>query len=1078
MRKTIVIYTCCLLLCVAGAFAQAVTGTVTGRVTNAAGQAIPNAAVTVTNTATNASIRLLTAPDGTFHASGFPPGTYKVDVDIAGYQHYTQANVTVVATGPTTLTVAMTPGNNNSTVVAATGTTAVQADNGEINMDLGTRQVRELPVVDRNFQQLVELSPGITPPVIPLDLGTDPPRNRFFSSNGQEPGANMWDIDGVSNWEPFRGTAVRVIPDETIEQFHLSTADFQAQRGFAGGAIGNTISRAGTNDWHGSLFEFWSGTPLRTDSPFLVSGMSDARFVYNNMGATIGGPIKKWNSFIFGSYEGLFSNGRNTQLTTTPTDAVLGGNFSGIPGVTIYNPFTGLPTGAGRTAFGGNTIPTGLINPTAQTILGFTPAPNLPGFYDNLVTNVPFQDHGSRADGRFDHHFGEHTSAYLRYGFSNWWSGQESPLGPVVGGATSDRLIAQNVVADVTHVFNPRLTTEFVFGYNRYDQKIRPFGDQTALGDALGIPLTNNLIGINIDGMSPIGFPAYVPQHGVDNTFDWASSWHLTRGVNNISWGVEARRYRSDGFTDTGLNSPFGPNGTAFFGPGATLVNGPAVNPQTLSPFSLYYNSLAAFLLGAPSQVGQSNILISPTIRQTQVAGWASDRFNFLGRVTLDLGVRYEWYSGLTPSHDGGAAYFDPLTNSFNYAGINGTPFQAYTSDKDDIVPRVGLAIKATDKTVIRGGYSIQYFQQPYAFTGFAAPITGFSSGIQGGFTTVPLATPFGPTLISSTTPGFPLVNGTPAGNLPAGILTQNFQQPYVQSFSLGVQQDFYYGTMLSVAYVGALGRNLPFTEEANAGLPGTGLLGLPFIGLGRTATTPFYNQGVTSNYNSLQASLTKRYAKEGLSFTGSYTYSKVLGYTTGDNNVLLNPFDRAANYGPLDWDRQSVLTISHLWELPFGKHGTNWKATLLGGWQVNGIFTWATGTPMTVTTDPLGCACFNQAVVANLNPGVNPYLNNSGINFLNPAAFSVPAAGTFGNLGRGALRGPEIRNYDLSLFKTFRVHDRYAFELRGEAYNLTNTPRFANPVTNFSAANFGQTVSPFNGMFGRQINVALRVVF
>jgi hypothetical protein len=287
------------------------------------------------------------------------------------------------------------------------------------------------------------------------------------------------------------------------------------------------------------------------------------------------------------------------------------------------------------------------------------------------------------------------------------------------------------------------------------------------------------------------------------------------------------------------------------------------------------------------------------------------------------------------------------------------------------------------------------------------------------------------------------------------------------------LQQDFYWGTTLAVGYVGALGRNLPYSQELNAALPGTGVAGLPYASIGRTASTLFYDTGMTSNYNSLQVNLNKRFAK-GLSFLASYNWSKALGYT-GSNGLLLNPFDARANYGPLDFDRQHVLSIGHLWELPFGRHGGNIASTLLGGWQVNGVFTWNTGTPLTVTADPLGCACPGNTVLANLSG--SPYMN-SGIAYLNPAAFSAPSFGQFGTLGRGALRGPDNWNYDLSLFKNFRVRDRFNVQLRGEAYNLTNTAQFAMPVTNINSPDFGQTVSTVNGSFGRQINLGLRVTF
>jgi hypothetical protein len=299
-----------------------------------------------------------------------------------------------------------------------------------------------------------------------------------------------------------------------------------------------------------------------------------------------------------------------------------------------------------------------------------------------------------------------------------------------------------------------------------------------------------------------------------------------------------------------------------------------------------------------------------------------------------------------------------------------------------------------------------------------------------------------------------------------------------VQSYNFQVQQEFYYGTVLSAAYVGAVDRHLPYFTQINAGLPGTGILGLPLLTTGRVASTMLFDNALTSNYNSLQLSLTKRFAK-GLSFLTSYTWSKSMGFTTA-NGYLINPFDRQSNYGPQDFDRTQVLQIGHLWELPFGRNSKGWKASVLGNWQVNGFFTWDSGVPVTITADPIGCNCPNNTVLASFTGTANPQLNDvSRTQILNPAAFTAPGVGQFGDVGRNSIRIPGYRNYDLSLFKRFKVRDRANLELRGEAYNISNSPHFNSPITNISAANFGERVSTMgNGSFGRQVNLALRILF
>jgi Carboxypeptidase regulatory-like domain/TonB dependent receptor len=1072
MRKLILQLSCVLLLTVALVSAQTVVGTLTGKITGTDGKAIPNAAVTVTNATTNASVKVLTGPDGGYSVAGLPPGTYRVDVEAQGFTRTSRPDIKLVAGPPQSLTINLVAGNGYQSVELRGTAPAIQTDGGTVSIALSTRTVRELPVVDRNQQELVGLQTGVTPPIVLFDVVRDPQRNRYFSVNGQNPFTNEWMLDGVWNTEPFRDSAIRVIPEEATEQLQISTATLPARNGFTSNGFFQSVTRPGTNDWHGNLFEFYSGNILGTRNFFNTAGNPDQRLVYNQMGGAFGGPVAKDKLFIFGSYEGTFANGSSSQLSTVPTTAMLNGNFSAVPGLVLFNPNTGNIAGGNRTAFTNNIISPTLFNPAAAAIASFLPAPNLPGFTNNLVSNTPYNDHGNKADGRVDYHMSDNTGLFLRYGFSNFWSDQFSPFGNVIGAGSRGRLIAQNAIGDFSHSFSPSLVTDFRFGYNRYDQHLNPLSNQTALGAALGSNLFNNLVGINIEGFGALGTSASIPEHGVDNTFNWVWSWTYIKSNHNVKAGVDIRRVRTDGFTEGPWNQ-FGSNGTAFFGPGATMsATGPGI-----SQFGAPINSFAAFLLGAPSQIGVENFLTTPTIRQTQYGLWIGDTIQLSSRLTADLGVRYEIYRPLEPRNAGGAAFFDPTTNTFNFAGVGGNSMHLYRTDVDAVAPRIGVSFRATSKTVLRGGYSIHYYQPAYAFSGYMPPIFGSSSGVQGGFTT---ASPglFTATLINSAANATTSANGVAAGNLPATVIPRNLETPYVQSFNFQVQQEFYYGTVLTAAYVGSLGRHTPFFEELNSSFPGTGVAGLPLLPTGRVASTLLFDNSLTNNYNSLQVSLNKRFA-QGVSFMASYTWSKALGYTSG-NGFLANPFDLPANYGPLDYDRQSVLSIAHLWELPFGRHGNNMKQTLLGGWQLNGIFTWDSGVPLTITANPIGCACPNSAVLASFT-GANPVLDDAGTQILNPAAFTAPALGQFGNVGRGAVRAPGYKSYNMSLFKRFKIRDRFNTELRGEAYNLTNTPHFLSPVTNINSPNFGQQVGTVNNSFGslgRQINLALRVTF
>jgi hypothetical protein len=596
-------------------------------------------------------------------------------------------------------------------------------------------------------------------------------------------------------------------------------------------------------------------------------------------------------------------------------------------------------------------------------------------------------------------------------------------------------------------------------------------GSQAPIAAALGIGGVGNqfLPSFDIGGVLTLGSMANSPQRCVDNSYNLNTSWAVRTSMHNIQFGFDVQHYRTDGFN----NLYFGPLGTASFGPGATLLANANVN--TIGTANLFPNAFASFLLNAPSATGSTFFATTPTARQTWYGAWVGDTLNFYRIVTLQLGLRYEVYSPIRPRRQGDLLSFNPPSLSLN--DVN-TDFGDY--DFNNWGPRVGLAIRATPRTAIRAGYSINYFQVPVMLSGIQPSVFGTFQGVQNGFTTVPGFT-------GTTFPGLLPVPGQSANNLAANgplnvMLTTRGEIPMVQHYNVGIQQEFGDGLMLGLAYQGNASRHLPFFYQLNQGLPGTGLAGLPFANIGRTASTFGYDNGLNANYNALQVNLTKRMG-HGFQFQGAYTWSKTLGYT-GENGFLLNPFNRRSNYGVADYDRTHMLTIAHVWDLPFGtgtqhmNHGI--VGQILGNWAINGVFTWATGTPFNVYANPLFFGGPNGTVLANVNGNVT--FNGAGLNqpFFNASAFGIPAAGSFGNQGRNSFRGPGFKNYNFSLFKTFAFMEHYKFEIRGEAYNLTNTPHFANPQANLNAGGFGQITTLSNGWdsLGRQINLGLRLLF
>jgi hypothetical protein len=1038
------------LACTLATYGQ--SGSLSGTLKDRAGAPVPNVVLVVTNVSTGTSQRVATGADGSFTIS-LTPGTYRVEAESTGFKRLSVQDVEVAVGKTAQLTLTLEPGPATETVQLTADAVATQSDPPEIARAYPTHTIYSLPVFDRSYQQLSSLMPGVTPPESAFDLAMDPQRSRQFHTNGLPAFANDNTYAGNTIREPYTGTlSIRVLPDEDIEQLNVRTSNYKVDSGFAAGSISNVVSRPATNDFHGSLFGFFSNDFLQARNP-LNSGDVPTRLHYWQAGATAGGAIVPEKTFIFGSYEATLDNGRALQLASVPTADLRTGNFSGL-GSPIFDPFSGGATGAGRSPFSGATIRPAQMNAASVAILNALPAPNLPGLTNNLVAAVPYDHDSHVADLRLDQRFSDALTANLIYGFTRYRTDQGSIFGPVVGNPMDSGLQNHHAAASVVGNYHG-VIGEFRFAYNRYRNQLTPTADTAALNQELGnISTFTVLPTINIAGWGMLGEPANIPAKMIDDTYEGQANFHIYQGRHSIGFGLDIRRLESNGFT----NYPFGPNGTFFFGPGATALPGVA-NASLTNTFA---NSFAAFLAGAPVAGGTFTFTDIPSYRQTLYAGYLSDMIRLAPRFAIDLGVRYDVFSPVEPRHSNGALIFDPVTNTVNLTGTSGFDSRGNVDyDLNNISPRVGFAFNPMKRTVIRASYAIQYFPVPFNLTALNPAGVGTQRGItSGGFGITPFSFPVA-TVLSGTAPNIPLsvIGGT--------------ETPYTQNYYFMIQQDMGSGLLFDVAYVGNVGRQLPFVRQLNVALPGTGLTGLPFDPA-RTAAVSEVGTGLTSNYNALQVNLTKRLSR-GVGLAAAYTWSKALDHGT----ALIDPFRRSLNYGPADWDRTHMLTISHIFEIPIGTginhFNTGLVGNILAGWQVNGIFQWATGTPYSVLADPLVCNCPGVgAVFANIDPAARI----DGQASFNPALFSPPVFGTTGTLGRNALRGPDMTTYNLSLFKSFASRERFRWEFRAEAYNLLNTTAFGNPVANLASPNLGAVTMPLNGVGGRQFLLGTRILF
>ena len=1073
------------LACGSLAYSQQVSSTLVGAVVDQTGATVPNAEVTVTETRTGVVRKTATTPEGVYNLPYLTPGIYRVEISAPGFKKVIRENVELSVSSTARVDASLEPGAVTESVTVTGVAAALQTDRAEVARNFTTQNVTDLPLANRSFQALAGLVAGVTPPTVDFTQSEDPQGTTFFRANGQGNSANNTLVDGVDNTNPTLGLTIYIPPAEVVEEVHVSTSNYNAEFGRAGGAVVNVATRGGTNQLHGALYEFHRSTDFRARDFFNTVGRPKPTYIRNQFGAAVGGPIVRNKTFFYGAYQGLYLRQSATTVTSVPDAAWLRGDFSGVPGLTLYDPTTGNPDGSGRRQFPGNVIPANRLSPIAAKILPYIPASNVGGLTNNFNTNVPFLYDGNTYDGRVDHVLSDATRIFGKMNYSLYNITQKAALGDVIGEGTLAKDYTITAIANLTHTFSPSLLAEARIGYNRYRTNVNGLDMKTLTNQSLGIANPNpdpissiGMARIQINGMAGIGTPVFYPLINTDNLFTFVNTWSKTFNRHTLKWGAEIHRNRMDRFQPQGLN--LGPRGLFQFNPGTTSTKG-----ADLGPFGAFANSFAAFLIGAPDQTSRTYMPITPTNRQTQAFFFFQDTFQVSKKLTLDLGLRYELYTTVKPRYAGGASNYDPSTNTLLVCGVGEVSLGCNVKpDLNNFAPRLGIAYRLNDRSVIRAGFGISYWTGRFGFTGGTTStqfpvIYNIQQGatgdflVDGAFNTLPVVN-----LVSIPSNG--KIN--PAPNQAFFIVPPNNPTPMVPSYNLTYQREIGWGTTIDAGYVGNLGRRLPFNQTFNAALPGTGIAGKPLVAaFGHTADASVRGYGVNSNYNSFQTNATKRLS-HGLSFTLAYTWSRSLDVGSDQASFTINNNFRR-NYGPSNYDRTHMLTISHIFELPVGKgkpylnHGP--ASYIVGGWQLNGIYRLATGTPFSITTDATPCNCPGNGNYANvlhasqIRGGIGP-----GQKWFDVSAFAAPPPNTFGNAGRNILRGPRLSNYDMSLFRTFPIGELARLEFRGEFYNLTNTPHFANPSGSVTSGNFGEISSTLGGYGNREVQLALRLTF
>lgn len=1080
---------CVIVLCVfiaSQVAAQVNTADIVGTVTDPTGAVVVGARITVTNLATQAVRTTETDSTGNYLVPLLPAGRYSVRAEMRGFKAAVTPEVALAAGDRLRLDIAMQVGEVAETIEVAAQTPALQSDTSSIGSLVHERAVQDLPLNQRNFIRLAQLAVGAHESVPnALSSGNRPDDRRRTSAvavNGQRDFVNNFMIDGMDNNERSIGTVIVKPSMDAVAEFRVQTNLYSAELGRTAGGVINLVTKSGTNEIHGSLFEFFRNEKLDAKNFFAGPGPTPS-YKQNQFGGSLGGPIRRNRTFYFGDYEGFRVRQGVTLVSTVPTAEMRRGDFAGINA--IFDPLTtrtdpARPGVSIRDRFPGDRIPAARLNPIAVRLAALYPEPQRPGLVNNYTLNPVRTQRDDTFDARIDHHFCERDAFFGRYSFNdtNTWLppplpkvGDVHPGGSAGGFAGSTLQRSQGLALNHVRTFRPNLVAELKAGYTRFALATLPPNYGKNVSEQMGIRGSNvdlsssGLSLIAIAGFRGLGDSDWIPMFIINNTFQYVGSLAWTRSGHNVKTGVDVRRRQ---FT---VHQGAFPRGNFSFN--ANFTN----DPSGATPAS--GNSFASFLLGFPASTARRTHEVWPGMRTTEVGAYVQNDWRATSWLTFNLGVRWDLFTPLTEVADR-ISNVDLAAGKIIIAGRDGVSRSAgVVTDWNDIAPRFGFAATLPGRTVLRGGYGLNLYATNYASPAhFRNPPFTSIFGID----TTPL------TPINSLSDGFPHpVPGDPRN--PAGPLAAvdlNLRSAYVQQYNLTLQREMLSGLVWSVGYVGALGRKQVGEPNVNLALPGPGAIAPRRQYAARfpnaTSISLLHGFGV-SNYHALQSTLEHRF-KSGLNLSSNYTYARNISDTTAvaGGKPGAGPFPQLVNNYRLERGN-SDIDVRHRWvlmtnyELPFGKRLAGLAGALSKGWQLNAIAVLQSGLTFTV---------FNASPRANTGGGDRPNRIGAGIlpkaqrsvhRWFDTTAFVAQPLFEIGNAGRNILYGPGQKTLDFSVFKHFELTERTRLQFRAEAFNLTNTPNFGVPESALGAAPFG-TINNTGNALPRNIQLALKVLF
>ena len=1093
-RAAVAIAIAAALLAPQPAAAQTLYGSIVGTVTDPQGAAIPGATVTATNTGTGLVVTAVTDTDGYYAFRNLLPGTYNLGASLQGFRELKQTGLRVSAGNPVRVELKLEVGALAETVNVISETTLLQTEKADLSTELGSKEIINLPLNSfRNYQKLIDLVPGATPSGLQNAEIDTPGRALTTNVNGTQRNANAFRLDGavsVNVWLPHHVGYVN--PAETIDTVNISTNNFDADQGMAAGAAVTVVTKSGTNELHGSAFFFRQQDELNANT-FANNANNLAKPNLSNSiyGGTLGGPIMKDKLFFFGSWERYQARRGVQQTFTVPTAQMRAGNFSEVaaayPAFRLYDPNTGGAGGVGRTEFPNYTIPANRLNPVSQSILSSWPGPNTStdinrnGLSDDYVIPRTVTNDRDNFDVKL---------TWQRTGSHSIW-GKFSMLDAEVvdnfilgfdAGSLGDTRVYLGTIGH-TWTLSPSLVLDGNIGFNRQDQQVTGPDYGKNYGLDAGIPGTNGS-SLRESGVPRIeaGYifgttPGWMPLFRKESNYTFSTGLTKVLPKHELRFGVDIVKLELDhwqpefGYAIRG-RLDFGGLGTAT--PGYT---------------ALQWNNFGTYLLGQQTYHAKDVQEIDMSGREWQTAAYIRDRWQVSQKLTLSLGLRFEYYPLMTRADGKGLERLDYNTYEVLLGGYGSTPKDVGIQHKSFyIAPRLGAMYRLTDKTVLRAGYGRTFNPVPWSrplrgsfpydiFYNNTAENYAFLGSIQQGIPPVPV-----PDLSSGRTK-------LPANTYMRSPNPNDVDKGVIQQWNAAVEHRFPGDIAVELAYVGTATDGGYADLNLNYGQPGGGQTSRQYFSVAGTTDVVDWAGRTKSRYNGLQVAINRPF-KNGLLLKGAYTLSEAKNETDDDGWAGLtwnHPSKVGDNFALAGFDRTHVFQMGFVYELPFARESKSALAQVVKNWQVNGIVSAYSGSNYSIggTNAALNCpGC--GSVLINVSGDASPSgtAGSSTEPYYDKSLFSQPTGTSvdgFGTSDRNQFRRPGVLNVNLGVFRAFPV-GRMRPELRVDITNLFNHTSWGAPVTGFTDPRF-MTFIPDNAHNGTQtgtrtVQLGLRLEF